>query len=321
MATTPWRVPPSGRKSCPCPSPSSGFTSGLALAAILVTVSHVPDPKAHEKKDEFIERGLKLHDLIWPVIGNELPIEVHDRLVGPIDRLGDPRERSEDSIGRTQRIFNVYDGLLAAQYHRDNIERIEVELVRRFREAYPEGSRPGVGGVSSLMPVVAHEYVAYLFAARRTLDYLAQAVSVLFGLRVFSIKDLARSLPHGKPKDLAAQAAALGEGVIERFPDLLSAGEARSDRDQAAHYTPIAPATPVDRVLPGRPRRDRVPRRRTRDTTADGDARSRADEQRRPDLTQAIDARLADLHELCGDLIDLAIQAEEWRLAQPEEAT
>jgi hypothetical protein len=79
------------------------------------------------------------------------------RILGPIDRLSDPWDRSEESIRRTQRIINVHHGLLAAQYHGDNIEGIEDELVRRLREAYPEGSRPGGGSASLSMPVVAHQ--------------------------------------------------------------------------------------------------------------------------------------------------------------------
>ena len=40
-----------------------------------------------------------------------------------------------------------------------------------------------------------------------------------------------------------------------------------------------------------------------------------------PILTQAIDARLAGLHDFCAELIDLAIQAEEWRLATTSDET
>lgn len=133
---------------------------------------------------------------------------------------------------------------------------------------------------------------------------------------MFSIKDLANDVAHGTPKDLAAEAAAISEGAVERFPELLTAPGSleRSERDQAAHYRPIEPASvwvvffhggpvgielqdaghgtlpPIDTLDPKRMRRDE------------------------PLLTQAIDARLAELHEFCGELIDLAVRAEEHRL-------
>lgn len=174
---------------------------------------------AHESRPDDREHALKFFDIVWSVVGNELPGEVHDRVLGPLDRLGNPREQQEETIRRVQRTMDVYEGLLAAQYHRDNIKRIEVELVRTLREEYPEGSVLEGGGASARMPVVAHEYVAYLFAARRTLDYLAQAVSAFFGRRVFSIKDLAGDLVHGKPKNLAAEAAAISDDVVARSPN------------------------------------------------------------------------------------------------------
>lgn len=142
----------------------------------------VPDsPKRADADPESIEHALRFFDLIWAVVGNDLPREVHERVVGPLDRLGDPAEYGEETGRRVHRMMDVREGLLAAQYHRNNIERIERELVRRVRETYPEGSVPPGGSASSRMPVVAHEYVAYLLAARRPPDYLAQAVSACFG--------------------------------------------------------------------------------------------------------------------------------------------
>ena len=281
----------------------------------------MPERDETDGVGQIIGPGRKFVEHIWPLIGNELPSEVHERILGPLDRLGDPEERAEESIRRARRIVDVHEGLLAAHYHRDNIERIEVELVRRLREVYPEGSAPEGGGVSAVMPVVAHEYMAYLFAARRTLDYLAKAVSALFGRWVHSIKDLAGDLEHGMPKDLAERASAISKTAVERFPDLLTADGERSDRDQAAHFKPIAPAfLSVVFFIGGRvgiELHDSRGRLLPPMNTLDPERMSRDE----PILTQAIDARLADLHEFCGDLIDLAIEAEEWRLAQEDKQT
>jgi hypothetical protein len=272
-------------------------------------------PEEPEDYEELMEQGRRFHDLTWSLVGNELPDEVWPRILGPVRRLGEPDELPAESNRRSDRIMNVYEGLLAAQYHRDHIERIEVELVRRLREAYPEGSRPGGGSAAMRMPVVGHEYVAYLFAARRTLDYLAQAVSVLFGRWVHSIKNLATDLQYGKPDDLAAKAAKISGDVTARFPELLTGpGEPRSERDEAAHFSPVEPAQlsviffPDGRV--GIELHDMGPGLLPSLVTLDPERMSRDE----PMLTQAIDARLADLHDFCAELIDLAIQAEERRL-------
>jgi hypothetical protein len=200
----------------------------------------VSEPEEPRSLEGLVEHGRRFHDLTWSLVGNELPDDVYPRILGPVRRLGEPDELPAESNRRTNRIMNVYEGLLAAQYHRDNIERIEVEVVARLREAYPEGSRPGGGSATMVMPVVGHEYVAYLFAARSTLDYLAQAVSGLFGRWVHSIKNLATDLQYGKPDDLAAKAATISEGVIARFPELLTGPSDRNRSAMKPHTSPLS---------------------------------------------------------------------------------
>ena len=115
---------------------------------------------------------------------------------------------------------------------------------------------------------------------------------------------------------MAAKAAAISQDVITRFPELLTGpGVPKSERDEAAHFSPIQPAYVTVVFFPGGrvgielqdvgrgllpPQESLDPKRMNRDE---------------PILTQAIDARLASLHEFCADLIDLAVQAEGWRLA------
>jgi hypothetical protein len=280
----------------------------------------MPERDESDGADQIIGRGLKFADQIWPLIGNDLPRDVDERIMNASDRLGSPEEWADETARRVGFVNYVYDGLLAAQYHRDNIERIERELVRRLREVYPEGSEPEGGSIAAVLPVVAHEYTAYVMAARRTLEYLAQALGEMFGVRrVFRIKHLGRRLvDDGEPKDLAAKAAALSETFRKRFPELVGpdGGGPPSDRDQAAHYSPIAPAH-LSVVFfrggqVGIELRDAGRRTLPPTETLDPERMSRDE----PILKQAIDARLADLHEFCGDLIDLAIEAEEWRLVQ-----
>ena len=268
-----------------------------------------------QKPDEFARRALNLYELTWPVVGNDLPAGAHQRILGPLERLGDPRDRPEASIQRTRRIVNVFEGVLAAQYHRDNIERIELELVRRLRNAFPDGSWPEGGSASLSLPVIDHEYIAYLFAARRTLDYLAQAVSVLFGRHAHSIKNLASDLEYGTPGQLSSQAAVVSAEVLTRFPELLTGpGAPKSERDQAAHFSPVKPASLTVIFFPGGrvgiELHDMGPGLLPALETLDPERMSRDE----PALTNAIDRRLSTLHQFCGDLIDLAVEAEKQRI-------
>jgi hypothetical protein len=265
--------------------------------------------------ETFLADGIKLHSVVWDVVGNDLPEDLGRRLMAELARLGDPAERTEETADRVERLLHVRDGLLAAHHHRDRIEVIEREIVRALRDAYPSGREPG-GTASVRMPVVAHEYIAYLFAARRTLDYLALGVSACFGRKVYSIKDLAKGIADATPRKIANQVAAECDGLPERFVDLLTEDKGRlSERDTAAHYAPIEPAYLLVVFFPdGRVGielqdggRGHLPGMDTLDPV-----RMTTDE---PRLTASIDRRLDDLAEFCVRLVGLGVDAELGRLA------
>ena len=64
----------------------------------------MPERDETDGVDQIIGPGRKFVEHIWPLIGNELPSEVHERILGPLDRLGDPEERAEESIRRARRM-------------------------------------------------------------------------------------------------------------------------------------------------------------------------------------------------------------------------
>lgn len=165
------------------------------------------------------------------------------------------------------------------------------------------------------MPVVAHEYIAYLFAARRTLDYLALGVSGCLGRNVYSVKRLALGVADAKPRKIAEQVAAECDRLHERFADLLTEDKGRlSERDTAAHYAPIEPAYVLIVFFPdgrvGIELRDggrgHLPGMDTLDPV-----RMTTDELR---LTASIDRRLSDLADFCVRLVSLGVDAELARL-------
>ncbi len=109
-------------------------------------------------------------ELLWPLVGNDLPSHIDSAFFDQLARLGAPSARSELTQTHAERLLLTYHGLLVVYYNRDRIESIETSVVRRVR-ASPDLLAPS-HTASTRMPVLGHEFVAYLLAARRTLDYL-----------------------------------------------------------------------------------------------------------------------------------------------------
>jgi hypothetical protein len=205
-------------------------------------VVHTPIVADDQINDDSVAAGRQAFELLWPVVGNSLPQRVNAALLVELRRLGEPQSWSSATKLRSERLMLSHAGLLAAYYHRDRIEEIEREVVRRIRSAWPRGRPPGTS-MSLAMPVLGHEFVAYLLAARRTLDYLARGVATCFNRpSVYRISKLSSGLADAKPADLAVAVGQVCADIAVRFPHLLSREGDRSDRDTAAHYWPIEPA-------------------------------------------------------------------------------
>jgi hypothetical protein len=265
-----------------------------------------PDPSA-------LEHGLKLHALLWPLVGNDLPETTDRRFFGLLDGLGDPRERSTDTNRKVERLLHVRDGLLAAHYHRDGIERIEREIITRIRQSGPSLVRPG-STASLRMPIVGHEYVAFLLACRRTLDYLALGVATCFDGDTYRIKKLAAALGDARPTDLAMRVIDICGHVEANFPDLLSGSGGLSERDRAAHYRPIEPAYLLivffrdGRI--GIELQDGGAGHMPTASSLDPDRMTRDE----PLLSASLDRRLERVTSFCLELIAVAVEAEQRRL-------
>lgn len=259
----------------------------------------------------FLLAGLGTFELLWPIVGNDLPGEVSDAIFAELDRLGAPETRSADTQKHTERLLLAREGLLAVYYHRDRIELIERTVVERIRGALPDVGLPPGASATTRMPVIAHEFTAYLLAARRTLDYLTRGVGSCFDRpSVYKITKLAAALTDAAPTHLASQVVAECSNVTGRFPHLLRHEDQLSDRDRAAHYWPIELANLLivhfldhglgiefkDGGQGYLPEYDDLdPSRMSRDE---------------PMLTAAIDKQLAELSSFCIRLLSLAVDAE-----------
>jgi hypothetical protein len=264
----------------------------------------------NEIDPEFLLAGVQTFGLLWPIVGNDLPHEVHSAIFAELERLGEPRTRSEPTRERVERLLLAREGLLAAYYHRDRIESTEKAVISQIRDAFAADLPPGATS-STRMPVLSHEFVAYLLAARRTLDYLARGVGACFNRpRVYKITKLASALADARPTEIASKAVAECADITARFPHLLRHEGRLSDRDRAAHYWPIEPAYLLIVNFPnggiGIEFKDGgynyLPTHNDLDLS-----RMSRDE---PMLTAAIDKQLAELSAFSIRLISIAVDAE-----------
>lgn len=194
--------------------------------------------------EDDLQKATGMFELLWPAVGNFLPVDISKAFMREVGRLDGPAVQSEQTQKRRDRLMLTYQGLLAAYYHGDRIASIETDVIQRVRAAPVKEMLPRGGTASTRMPVLGHEFVAYLLAARRTLDYLARGVGSCFNQSsVYKITKLGSAVAHMPPRDLGARVAKETEDVIARFPHLLSEADGRlSDRDRVAHYWPIEPA-------------------------------------------------------------------------------
>jgi hypothetical protein len=259
-----------------------------------------------------IEESVRFWNVVWPIVGYDIPPEIHRRILDADRILGERDTWSEETARRMRFAVSVHDGIAAAFYHRDRIEEIEREIVKAIRAEISVG-REGQTS-STATPKLSFEYVAYLNASRRTLEYLSRAVSVCFDRNTDKIKKLGNVLLDAEPYELASRVSAICGSIYPRFPHLLNQAHGMSARDQAAHKRPVEPVylfvmfwhgklgieLHAGNVGPLEPY-----------NTLDIE-RMTADE---PRLSKSLDAELAGLVDFCVELLELAARAEADRVA------
>ena len=250
--------------------------------------------------------------MLWPIIGTDLPTDVFRRVHATYDVLCEPEDQSEETQRRVGFLLHVADGLEATYYHRDRIEAIERDIVATIRGSFSQG--PHGQTSSTRTPKIGHEWIAYLNASRRTLEYLARAVAECFARNTSKIKSLAKTVAGATPTDLSAEVVSACANVERRFPHLLSETRGTSLRDRTAHHAPLEPAWLLlvslgDKI--GIELQDGGHGQLDDLKTLDMERMTRDE----PRLAQALDAELAELTDFCVTLMSLATQAEAHRIA------
>lgn len=255
-----------------------------------------------------------LREVLWPVIGHDLPDPVDRRLVAIFEVVGERETWSQETQRRMGFPWYVFAGLEAAYYHRDRVESIEREIVETIRANLPTVKHGSTSWTRT--PRISYEWIAYLNASRRTLEYLARAVSECFDGSTDKIKKLANVVSNADPSSgLAADVVTACGAITDRFAHLLASTKGESLRDQAAHKRPVEPTVLVVVFHEGKigvELHDNAVGQLARVRSVDLDQLTLDHE---PRLTKVLDTQLADLVDFCAELLNLAARAEAHRIA------
>ena len=125
--------------SSPQPKPVAGGQLALRFAngaqSRTATVHALTDDDATSR----------LRAALVPYIGVELPDAFQRRFDAMLAPLQTASAQSDEGRRRNDLVVNVYEGMLAVQYHRDRVSAVERESVGLVREAFPgpwDGTRP-----------------------------------------------------------------------------------------------------------------------------------------------------------------------------------
>jgi hypothetical protein len=139
------------------------------------------------------------------------------------------------------RLFESFrEGLAIARYHLDQAELIETRI-RGIAEKQEAALLPSDGMVLGLScrPLVA-EYQAFEMALRRSLEYLAGAISAYFKTDGNRIRTLAKAVKDREPA--AASAAVVARLHAADLEQLIgSRSGSKSVRDRVAHHESVSP--------------------------------------------------------------------------------
>jgi hypothetical protein len=139
-----------------------------------------------------------------------------------------------------QSLQHVSDGLAAAHYHHTQVVRIErrvTELVMDNRDLFAD--MPGLERGFTFGPrcrPLAFEFQAFLFAERRTLEYLAVAIA-RFSRDCHRIKGLGKALVGQEPRGPRERVEARLDRDLPTFG--LSSSSRRDARDRVAHWEAV----------------------------------------------------------------------------------
>lgn len=185
----------------------------------------------------------QLANPINELVAVRLPKDIADHFQYFYDVMT-PRMPLEGSVQQTfQRVDDIRQGLVAVTYHQRNVATLERAILRVCQAAYQEGLPVGKPTTMSFgADRLTCEYHAFLFAMRRSFEYLSNALVVYFDRDSKSFRKLPRALNGAAPTEVVASLAQKVEKALSDFEDVLGRPDARATRDRVAHRRPERPA-------------------------------------------------------------------------------
>lgn len=134
-------------------------------------------------------------------------------------------------------LSNAQSAFGASHYHMTRLVQIESDVEAAlskidFQSVIPTGSAVGVGGTNRM----DYEYHAFVFAARRSLDYLTLGLAAYFRETFNSFRRLPKSIGQHRNEPVAVALLKVQARVAPRLGFLLSDGADKSIRDLIAHH-------------------------------------------------------------------------------------
>jgi hypothetical protein len=149
-------------------------------------------------------------------------------------------------------IVSLTESLIACSYHAQNICQLESAVVTTASQLYQGTLQPGTALGGGNIRRIEFEYHAFVFAYRRSWEYLGRAVGFFFKQNIRSVKDFQsesaaqriRTSPRGKElPDVADKVVRLIQTLLKEDAGSFSSEHKRSVRDRLAHYEHVSAGT------------------------------------------------------------------------------
>ena len=196
--------------------------------------------------DEMLARSALARAVLHEVGGLDLPSQLEERLkaanmcVVPdaqhehLVRLKPAKKGRPDWFGRLDsRRGSVHESLASTYYHLVRISQIEAGIREAVATRVPPMDGWTMGFPSRQLTA---EYQAFVFALRRTADYLAGVVAAFFKTDGHRIRGIADTIKDKEPADYAAAVATALDNALRDLPGLLTDDDGVSVRDRLAHF-------------------------------------------------------------------------------------
>ena len=172
------------------------------------------------------------------LIGQLLQVAGHESAsrIGKLlkDLVESPKQVLQN--GLRDSIRDAQYGLGAVDYHLSNIEGIEKAITEITLIDLANAT------VSSFRANrLDYEYQAYLFALRRTFEYLGNSVGVMFRCKVTSILEVSKEIKHADPVDLRNAVITVLDSGIAQLSDILGprADGKKTVRNRVGHISAV----------------------------------------------------------------------------------